>query len=161
MNLPRSTCNSPRKILHDAAYRRVSGALRLVACRSSKVHTGCGCRQEIRPLHAITSTLGPLRPHPRGIQKPLNASEKGDQIARSETVRNRHLRCRHPSVPVMQTANSLLCADGANYIWPRFGRPSSRRLLIQSEMSSVVVIIPNIFEAEPNQMSLVQRDHMI
>src|SRR5215510_14887726 len=28
-------------------------------------------------------------------------------------------------------------------------------------MSSVVVIIANIFEAEPYQMSLVQRDHVI
>jgi hypothetical protein len=28
-------------------------------------------------------------------------------------------------------------------------------------MSSVVVIIPNIFEAEPYQMSLVERDHVI
>src|SRR4030095_15257150 len=61
----------------------------------------------------------------------------------------------------MQAADSLLCPGGANYIRPRFGRPSARRLLIQSEMSSVVVIIANIFAAEPNQMSLVQRDHVI
>ena len=61
----------------------------------------------------------------------------------------------------MQTADSLLCPGRANYIRPRFGRPSDRRLLIQSDMSSVVMIITNIFEAEPYQMSLVQRDHLI
>jgi hypothetical protein len=61
----------------------------------------------------------------------------------------------------MQTADSLLCPGRANYIRPRFGRPSARRLLIQSEMSSVVVIIANIFEPEPHQMSLVQRYHVI
>ena len=61
----------------------------------------------------------------------------------------------------MQAADSLLCPGRANYIRPRFGRPSARRLLIQSEMSSVVVIIANIFEAEPHQMSLIQRYHVI
>ena len=43
----------------------------------------------------------------------------------------------------------------------QFGRPTAGRLLIQSDMSSVVVIIANIFEAEPHQMSLVQWDHVI
>src|SRR6516162_3784083 len=90
-----------------------------------------------------------------------NLSEKGDRVARTETLPDRHLRCRCPSVPVMQTADSLLCPGRAKYIRPRFVRPSPRRLLIQSDMSSVVVIIANIFEAEPYQMSLVQRDHVI
>src|SRR5215469_1770423 len=65
---------------------------------------------------------------------------------------------RFSSVP---RGNSLLCPRGANYIRPRFGQPSVRRLLIQSDMGSVVVIIANIFEAEPYQMSLVHRDHVI
>src|SRR5262249_5763102 len=96
---------------------------------------------------------GPVHRHPPGIHNPPNVSEKGDRISRPETVRDRHLRCRCPSVPVMQTADSLLCPGRANYIRPRFARPSPRRLLIQSDMSSVVVIIANIFAAEPYQMS--------
>ena len=104
---------------------------------------------------------GSLHQHPPGIQKPLNVSKKGDRVARTRDVRNRHLCCRRPRVSVMQTANSLLCPERANYIRLRFHRPSARRLLIQSEMSSVVVIIAYIFEAEPNPMSLIQRDHVI
>jgi hypothetical protein len=37
-----------------------------------------------------------------------NVSEKGDRVARPETLPDWHLRCRCPSVPVMQTADSLL-----------------------------------------------------
>ena len=112
-------------------------------------------------MHATTTTLGPVYRHPPEGTTHHNVSEKGNRVARPETVRNWHLRCRCPSASVMQTADSLLCPGRANYIRPRFGPPSPRRLLIQSEMSSVVVIIANIFEAEPYQMSLVQRDHVI
>ena len=112
-------------------------------------------------MHATTTTLGPVYRHPPEGTTHHNVSEKGDRVARPETLPDSHLRCRCPSIPVMETADSLLCPGRANYIRPRFGRPSARRLLIQSEMSSVVVIIANICEAEPYQMSLVQRDHVI
>jgi hypothetical protein len=49
----------------------------------------------------------------------------------------------------MHTADSLLCSGGASYIKAAIRRPSPRRLLIQSNMSSVGVTITNIFEAEP------------
>src|SRR5215467_6527546 len=130
-------------------------------CSSSKVHRGRGWRWEIRGAHGTTATLGLSTAVDREFRTQRNVSEAGDRIARLETLPDRHLRCRGPSVPVMQTADSLLCPGGANYIRLRFGRPSARRLLIQSDMSSVVVIIANIFEAEPFQMSLVQRDHVI
>ena len=112
-------------------------------------------------MYATTTTLGPSTGIHLECRTHHNLSEKGDRVASAETVCDRHLRCRCPSVPVMQTADSLLCPGRANYIRPRFGRPSARRLLIQSDMSSVVVIIANIFEAEPYQMSLVQRDDVI
>ena len=112
-------------------------------------------------MHATTTTLGQSTGLHLECSTHHNLSEKGDRVARVETFCDRHLRCRCPSVSVMQTADSLLCPGRANYIRQRFGRPSARRPLIQSEMSSVVVIIANIFEAEPFQMSLVQRDHVI
>ena len=112
-------------------------------------------------MQATTTTLGQSTGLHLEGRTHHNLSEKGDRVARPETLPDWHLRCRCPSVPVMQTADSLLCPGRANYIRPRFARPSPRRLLIQSEMSSVVVIIANIFEAEPYQMSLVQRDHVI
>jgi hypothetical protein len=112
-------------------------------------------------VHATTTMLGQCTGIRLEFRTHHNVSEKGDRVARPDTVRDRHLRCRCPTVPVMQTANSLLCQRGANYIRPRFGQPSARRLLIQSDMSSVVVVIANIFEAEPHQMSLVERDHVI
>ena len=112
-------------------------------------------------MHATTTTMGQSTGIHLKCRTHHNLSEKGDRVARAETLPDRHLRCRCPSVPVMQTADSLLCPGRAKYIRPRFGRPSPRRLLIQSEMSSVVVIIANIFQAEPYQMSLVQRDHVI
>ena len=112
-------------------------------------------------MYASMTTLGPSTGIRLESRTHHNVGEKGDRVARPETLPDWHLRCRCPSVPVMQTANSILCPGGANYIRPRFARPSARRLLIQSEMSSVVVIVANIFEAEPYQMSLVQRDHVI
>src|ERR1041385_3449858 len=61
----------------------------------------------------------------------------------------------------MQTANSRLCPDLAPKIAAQIGRPRAGRLLLQSEMGSVVVVITDILEAEAHQMSLVQRDHVI
>ena len=61
----------------------------------------------------------------------------------------------------MQTADSRLCSDLAAAVLSKFDQAGARRLLIQSDMSSVVVIIANIFEAEPYQMSLFQRDDVI
>jgi len=112
-------------------------------------------------VYVTTTTLGPSTGIRLESRTHHNVGEKGDRVARPETLPDWHLHCRCPSVPVMETADSLLCPGRANYTRPRFGRPSPRRLLIQSEMSSVVVIIANIFEAEPYQMSLVQRDHVI
>ena len=112
-------------------------------------------------MHATRTTLCPSSGIHLECGTHHNVGEKGDLVSRPETIRDRHLRCSCPSVPVMQTADSLLCLRRPNYIWPWFGRPSGWRLLIQSNMSPVGVIIANIFEAEPFQMSLVQRDHMI
>jgi len=108
-----------------------------------------GCRAEIREVHATTTAPDPRASSHLEFGNHHNVSEKSDWVARRETVCDRHLRCRCPSVPVMQTADSLLCPQGTNFIRPRFGRPSARRLLIESDMSSVLVIIANIFEAEP------------
>ena len=112
-------------------------------------------------MHATTTMVGPCTAIHLEFGTHDNVSEKRNRGARPKTVRDRHLRCRCPSVPVMQTADPLLCPECANCIGPRFGRTSARRLLIQSDMSSVVVIIANIFEAEPYQMSLLQRDDVI
>ena len=112
-------------------------------------------------MQATTTTLGRSTGIHLECRTHHNVGDKGDRVARPETLPDWNLRCRCPSVPVMQTADSLLCPGGAQYIRPRFGQPSDRRLLIQSDMSSVVVIVANIFEAEPHQMSLVQRDHVI
>ena len=103
------------------------------------------------PVHGIHVEFSPHH----------NASQKGDRVGQTRNGQLPALRCCCPSVPVMQTADSLLCPGRPNYIRPWFGRPSGWRLLIQSNMSPVGVIIANIFEAEPYQMSLVQRDHMI
>jgi hypothetical protein len=53
----------------------------------------------------------------------------------------------------MQTANSLLCQRGANYIRQRFGQPSAPALPDSVRYEFVAVKIANIFEAEPHQMS--------
>src|SRR5262249_49332201 len=84
------------------------------ACRSSKVHTGQGCRWEISEVDATTTALGRA---PASIWKSAhhNVSEKGDRVARLETACDRHLRCRCPSVPVMQTTDSILCPRGERH----------------------------------------------
>src|SRR5215831_14083849 len=61
----------------------------------------------------------------------------------------------------MQTADSRLSPDLATAILPEFDQTGARRLLIQSDMRSVVVIVANILEAQTYQMSLVQRNHVI
>src|SRR5664279_5036238 len=63
-----------------------------------------------------------------------------------------------PVIAVMQPAHALL----ANHR-PLFQRacPTSRRLLIQPEVGSVVVIVGNVLGEESLQMSLIQRDHVV
>src|ERR1039458_1008964 len=63
-----------------------------------------------------------------------------------------------PVIAVMQPAHALL----ANHR-PLFQRacPTSRRLLIQPEVGSVVVIVGNVLGAESLQMSLIQRDYVV
>src|ERR1035438_5617050 len=63
-----------------------------------------------------------------------------------------------PVIAVMQPAHALL----ANYR-PLFQRAysASRRLLLQPEVGSVVVIIGNVLGEESLQMALIQRDHVV
>jgi hypothetical protein len=63
-----------------------------------------------------------------------------------------------PVIAVMQPAHALL----ANHR-PLFQRacPASRRLLVQPEVRSVVVIIGNVLREESLQMSLIQRDYVV
>src|ERR1017187_2807115 len=63
-----------------------------------------------------------------------------------------------PVIAVMQPAHALL----ANHctVFPR-ACPASRRLLIQPEVGSVVVIIGNVLGEEALQMALIQRDHVV
>src|SRR5664279_1838580 len=63
-----------------------------------------------------------------------------------------------PVIAVMQPAHAPL----ANHC-TLFQRacPTSRRLLIQPEVGSVVVIIGNVLGDEALQMALIQRDHVV
>ena len=63
-----------------------------------------------------------------------------------------------PVIAVMQPAHALL----ANHC-TLFQRacPASRRLLVQPEVGSVVVIIGNVLREESLQMALIQRDHVV
>src|ERR1035441_2474838 len=63
-----------------------------------------------------------------------------------------------PVIAVMQPAHALL----ANHC-PLFQRacPASRRLLVQPEVGSVVVIIGNVLGEESLQMALIQGDHVV
>src|ERR1019366_5404923 len=63
-----------------------------------------------------------------------------------------------PVIAVMQPAHALLANHGT--LFPR-ACPTSRRLLVQSEVGSVVVIIGNVLGEEALQMSLIQRDHVV
>src|ERR1017187_10907078 len=63
-----------------------------------------------------------------------------------------------PVIAVMQPAHALL----ANHC-PLFQRacPASRRLLVQPEVCSVVVIVGNVLGEESLQMTLIQRDYVV
>src|ERR1017187_4623012 len=65
---------------------------------------------------------------------------------------------RSPVIGVMQRAHAPL----ANHctLFPR-ACPTSRRLLIQPEVGSVVVIIGNVLRQKSLQMALIQRDHVV
>src|SRR3954451_5721834 len=62
---------------------------------------------------------------------------------------------------MVKTADSRLCPDQAFQIRSLFGRSSSGRLFIESEMRSIVLVIADVLKAEAHQMSLVHRDHVI
>src|SRR5664280_2431756 len=63
-----------------------------------------------------------------------------------------------PVIAVMQPAHALL----ANHctVFQR-ACPTSRRLLVQTEVGSVVVIIGNVLGEESLQMALMQRDYVV
>src|ERR1017187_127138 len=63
-----------------------------------------------------------------------------------------------PVIAVMQPAHALL----ANHctVFQR-ACPASRRLLLQPEVGSVVVIIGNVLREQSLQMALIQRDHVV
>src|ERR1017187_6500658 len=63
-----------------------------------------------------------------------------------------------PVIAVMQPAHALL----ANHctVFQR-ACPTSRRLLVQPEVRSVVVIIGNVLGEESLQMPLIQRDYVV
>src|ERR1035441_7877002 len=63
-----------------------------------------------------------------------------------------------PVIAVMQPANALLANHGT--LFPR-ACPASRRLLVQPEVGSVVVIIGNVLGEESLQMAFIQRDHVV
>src|ERR1035437_3600268 len=65
---------------------------------------------------------------------------------------------RSPVIAVMQPAHALL----ANHC-TLFQRacPASRRLLVQPEVRSVVVIVGNVLGQESLQMTLIQRDYVV
>src|ERR1017187_1447020 len=63
-----------------------------------------------------------------------------------------------PVIAVMQPAHALL----ANHctVFQR-ACPASRRLLVQPEVRSVVVIVGNVLGDESLQMALIQRDYVV
>src|SRR5664279_6391427 len=63
-----------------------------------------------------------------------------------------------PVIAVMQPAHALL-ANHCTVFQRAF--PTSRRLLLQTEVGSVVVIIGNVLGEESLQMALIQRDHVV
>src|SRR5664279_138880 len=63
-----------------------------------------------------------------------------------------------PVIAVMQPAHALLANHCA--LFPR-ACPASRRLLVQPEVCSVVVIVGNVLGEESLQMSLIQRDYVV
>src|ERR1017187_4652652 len=63
-----------------------------------------------------------------------------------------------PVIAVMQAAHPLLANHGALF---QRACPTSRRLLVQPEVGSVVVIIGNVLGEESLQMTLIQRDYVV
>jgi hypothetical protein len=63
-----------------------------------------------------------------------------------------------PVIAVMQPAHALLANHGTPF---QRACPASRRLLVQPEVGSVVVIIGDVLREEALQMSLIQRDHVV
>jgi hypothetical protein len=63
-----------------------------------------------------------------------------------------------PVIAVMQPAHALLANHGALF---QRACPTSRRLLVQPEVRSVVVIIGNVLREESLQMALIQRDYVV
>src|ERR1035437_437666 len=63
-----------------------------------------------------------------------------------------------PVIAVMQPAHALLAN---HYTLFQRAYPASRRLLVQPEVGSVVVIIGNVLGEESLQMALIQRDHVV
>src|ERR1035441_8395625 len=64
-----------------------------------------------------------------------------------------------PVIAVMQPAHALLLANHCTLF--QRACPTSRRLLVQPEVGSVVVIIGNVLRQESLQMSLIQRDYVV
>src|ERR1035441_10056002 len=63
-----------------------------------------------------------------------------------------------PVIAVMQPAHALLANHGTLF---QRAYPASRRLLVQPEVCSVVVIVGNVLREESLQMSLIQRDYVV
>src|ERR1022692_3126134 len=63
-----------------------------------------------------------------------------------------------PVIAVMQPAHALLANHCA---LSQRACPATRRLLVQPEVGSVVVIIGNVLGEESLQMTLIQRDHVV
>src|SRR5450759_5509090 len=63
-----------------------------------------------------------------------------------------------PVIAVMQPAHALL-ADHCSLF--QRACPTSRRLLVQPEVGSVVVIIGNVLRQESLQMALIQGDYVV
>src|SRR5664279_2059780 len=63
-----------------------------------------------------------------------------------------------PVIAVMQPAHALLANHRTLF---QRACPASRRLLVQPEVGSVVVIIGNVLGEESLQMTLIQRDHVV
>src|ERR1035438_5209539 len=91
----------------------------------------------------------------------LLRSRLNERTLRSWAQTNESLRTTDSSSPViavMQPAHALL----ANHctVFQR-ACPTSRRLLVQTEVGSVVVIIGNVLGEESLQMALIQRDYVV
>src|ERR1035438_796063 len=63
-----------------------------------------------------------------------------------------------PVIAVMQPAHALLANHRALF---QRACPASRRLLLQPQVRSVVVIIGNVLREESLQMTLIQRDYVV